>query len=119
MSPFTVPITIVPLDVTHGVLSTPDRLEGIRRIDRRCSRTVLEMLIFAAQFDRKVAFVGRGMMRNSEIAQRLGYLRIPAGVQIRDSEIANYPSQDILCLSTGTQGEPMSALSRIAIDDHR
>ena len=41
----------------------------------------------AAQFDRKVAFVGRGMMRNSEIAQRLGYLRIPAGVQIRDSDI--------------------------------
>jgi ribonuclease J len=73
----------------------------------------------AAQFDRKVAFVGRGMMRNSEIAQRLGYLRIPAGVQIRDTEIANYPSQDILCLATGSQGEPMSALSRIAIDDHR
>jgi len=73
----------------------------------------------AAQFDRKVAFVGRGMMRNSEIAQRLGYLRIPAGVQIRDSEIASYPAQDVLCLATGSQGEPMSALSRIAIDDHR
>src|SRR5678815_3980732 len=58
----------------------------------------------AAQFDRKVAFVGRGMMRNSEIAQRLGYLRIPAGIQIRDAEINNYPSQDVLCLSTGTQG---------------
>src|SRR5258707_1373312 len=54
----------------------------------------------AAQFDRKVAFVGRGMMRNSEIAQRLGYLRIPAGVQIRDSEIGNYPAQDVLCLAT-------------------
>src|SRR3954463_1333188 len=73
----------------------------------------------ATQFDRKVAFVGRGMMRNSEIAQRLGYLRIPAGVQIRDSEVGNYPAQDVLCLSTGTQGEPMSALSRIAINDHR
>src|SRR5438093_9930818 len=73
----------------------------------------------AAQFDRKVAFVGRGMMQNSEVAQRLGYLRIPAGVQIRESEIGNYPSQDILCLATGSQGEPMSALSRIAIDDHR
>jgi ribonuclease J len=73
----------------------------------------------AAQFDRKVAFVGRGMMQNSEIAQRLGYLRIPSGVQIRDSEIAGYPAQDVLCLSTGSQGEPMSALSRIAIDDHR
>ena len=73
----------------------------------------------ATQFDRKVAFVGRGMIRNSEIAQRLGYLRIPAGVQIRDSEIASYPAQDVLCLATGSQGEPMSALSRIAIDDHR
>lgn len=73
----------------------------------------------AAQFDRKVAFVGRGMMQNSEIAQRLGYLRIPAGVQIRDSDVGNYPGQDVLCLSTGSQGEPMSALSRIAIDDHR
>ena len=58
-------------------------------------------------------------MRTSEIAQRLGYLRIPAGVQIRDSEIGNYAASDILCLSTGSQGEPMSALSRIAIDDHR
>jgi len=73
----------------------------------------------AAQFDRKVAFVGRGMIQNSEIAQRLGYLRIPAGVQIRDSDVSNYPAQDVLCLSTGSQGEPMSALSRIAIDDHR
>jgi ribonuclease J len=73
----------------------------------------------AAQFDRKVAFVGRGMIQNSEVAQRLGYLRIPAGVQIRDSEIGGYPAQDVLCLSTGSQGEPMSALSRIAIDDHR
>jgi ribonuclease J len=73
----------------------------------------------AAQFDRKVAFVGRGMERNSEIAQRLGYLRIPGGVLIRDSEVPTYPAQDVLCITTGSQGEPMSALSRIAIDDHR
>jgi ribonuclease J len=73
----------------------------------------------ATQFDRKVAFIGRGMMQNSEIAQRLGFLRIPAGVQIRDSDVGTYPAQDILCVSTGSQGEPMSALSRIAIDDHR
>lgn len=73
----------------------------------------------AAQFERKVAFVGRGMIENSAIAQRLGYLRIPAGMQIRDSEVANYPATDVLCLTTGSQGEPMSALSRIAVDDHR
>ena len=80
----------------------------------------MQILIdLAAQFDRKVAFVGRGMIENSQIAQRLGYLRIPAGLQIRDSDVASYPAQDVLCLSTGSQGEPMSALSRIAIDDHR
>jgi ribonuclease J len=73
----------------------------------------------AAQFERKVAFVGRGMIENSQTAQRLGYLSIPPGVQIRDSEVGAYPSQDVLCLCTGSQGEPMSALSRIAIDDHR
>ena len=73
----------------------------------------------AAQFDRKVAFLGRGMIENSQIAQRLGYLRIPGGVQIRDSEVMSYPAQDVLCLSTGSQGEPMSALSRMAINDHR
>ena len=73
----------------------------------------------AAQFDRKVAFIGRGMIRNSEIAQRLGYLRVPAGIQIRDSDVPTYPAQDVLCLTTGSQGEPLSALSRIAIDDHR
>ena len=43
----------------------------------------------AAQFDRKVAFVGRGMIENSQIAQRLGYLRIPPGMQIRDSDVRN------------------------------
>jgi ribonuclease J len=73
----------------------------------------------AAQFDRRVAFVGRGMIENSEIAQKLGYLRVPAGLQIRDSDVASYPAQDVLCLATGSQGEPFSALARIAIDDHR
>ncbi len=73
----------------------------------------------AAQFERKVAFLGRGMIENSQIAQRLGHLRIPPGVQIRDSEVATYAPQDVLCLTTGSQGEPMSALSRLAIDDHR
>src|SRR5712671_5608342 len=50
----------------------------------------------AAQFDRKVAFFGRGMVENSQIAVRLGHLRIPAGIQIRDSEVGNYPAQDVL-----------------------
>ena len=73
----------------------------------------------AAQFDRKVAFVGRSVVQNTEIAQRLGYLRIPGGMQIRDSDVQNYASQDVLCITTGSQGEPQAALPRIAIDDHR
>ena len=73
----------------------------------------------APQFDRKVAFVGRGMIENSEIAKRLGHLHVPPGLQIRDSDVANHPRQNVLCITTGSQGEPMSALSRIAIDDHR
>lgn len=73
----------------------------------------------AAQFDRRVAFVGRGVVDNSETAQRLGYLRVPAGVQIRDAEVRNLAPGDVVCITTGSQGEPMAALSRIAIDDHR
>ena len=73
----------------------------------------------AAQFERKVAFVGRSMVKNAEIAQRLGYLRVPAGVQIRDADVNGFASQDILCITTGSQGEPQAALSRISIDDHR
>jgi ribonuclease J len=73
----------------------------------------------AAQFDRRVAFVGRGAIDNSEIGQRLGYLRIPAGVQIRDSDVRSQPAQDVVCICTGSQGEPQAALPRIAINDHR
>ncbi|MDQ3070856.1 MAG: ribonuclease J [Acidobacteriota bacterium] len=73
----------------------------------------------AAQFDRRVAFVGRGAIHNSEIAMRLGRLRMPSGVQIRDVDVRDFPSQDVLCICTGSQGEPRAALPRIAIDDHR
>ena len=74
----------------------------------------------AAQFGRKVAFVGRGMIENSQIAQRLGHLRIPTGrADPRQRRRATIPRSEVLCLTTGIQGEPIAALSRIAIDDHR
>jgi len=80
----------------------------------------MQVLIdLAAQFDRRVAIVGRGAVRTSEIAMRLGRLRIPSHLQIRDSDVRDFPAQDVLCICTGSQGEPMAALSRIAIDDHR
>ena len=96
---------------THGKLVVATFSSSIYR---------MQVLVdLAAQFDRKVAFVGRSIVRNAEIAQRLGYLRIPSGVQIRDSDVGGYAAQDLLCLTTGSQGEPQAALPRIAIDDHR
>src|SRR5690606_39366728 len=68
----------------------------------------------AEQFGRKVAFVGRGMIENSTIAQRLGDLEVPAGLLIRESDVPAHPARDVLCITTGSQGEPRSALSRIA-----
>src|SRR2546428_6591345 len=53
----------------------------------------------AAQFEPKVACGRRRMIENSQVAQRLGHLKIPAGIQVRDSDVASYPAQDVLCLS--------------------
>jgi ribonuclease J len=66
-----------------------------------------------------VAFVGRGMIENSQTAQRLGYLEIPPDVVVRDSDVAGVPPKKLMSLATGSQGEAQAALSRIAIDDHR
>jgi ribonuclease J len=96
---------------THGKLVVAAFSSSIYR---------MQVLVdLAAQFDRKVAFVGRSMARNAEIAQRLGFLRVPAGIQIKDSDVEGFPAQDVLCITTGSQGEPQAALPRIAIDDHR
>ena len=73
----------------------------------------------AAQFGRKLAFSGRSVVQNTEIARRLGHLRLPAGLQIRDTEVKDHPARDVVCVTTGSQGEPRAALSRIASDDHR
>jgi ribonuclease J len=80
----------------------------------------IQMLVeLAEQFDRRVAFLGRGMQQTSQIAERLGYLKIPAGLQVRDSDVRDLAPDEVLCLCTGSQGEPLAALPRMAIDDHR
>jgi ribonuclease J len=80
----------------------------------------IQVLVRLAQrFGRRVAFVGRGIVQNVEIAVRLGHLSLPAGLEIRDSDVPRYAPHEVLCIATGSQGEPRSALSRIAIDDHR
>jgi ribonuclease J len=71
------------------------------------------------KYGRKLALMGRSMERNMELAQQLGYLTVPEGLRIRADEIEDYFPQQITVVTTGSQGEPMSALSRMAMDDHR
>jgi ribonuclease J len=73
----------------------------------------------AWQHGRKVAFVGRSMTNTSEIAEDLGYIEIPEGLLIHPGEMKNYPPEKICVMISGTQGEPMSALSRAAVDNHK
>ena len=67
---------------------------------------------------RKVAYVGRSMIRNMAIARDLGYLRVPPNTLVDSKEIGDYPPHKIVLISTGSQGEPLSALSRIAQRNH-
>jgi ribonuclease J len=73
----------------------------------------------ASRYGRKVCFVGRSMQNVSSIALEHGYLEIPTGVQIRDHEIENYPDDRLVICTTGSQGEPMSALVRMAANDYK
>ncbi len=68
---------------------------------------------------RKVALVGRSMMESTEIAQDLGYIDIPDGLLIHPAQISELPPDKVCVLISGTQGEPMSALSRAAVDNHK
>jgi ribonuclease J len=73
----------------------------------------------AWQHGRKVAFVGRSMTNTSEIAEDLGYIEIPEGLLIHPGDMKNYPPEKVCVMISGTQGEPMSALSRAAVDNHK
>jgi ribonuclease J len=73
----------------------------------------------AAQHGRKVAFIGRSMNNSAEIAEDLGYIEVPEGLVINPGEMKNFPPEKVCVLISGTQGEPMSALSRAAVDNHK
>lgn len=73
----------------------------------------------AAKYNRKVCFVGRSMVRNMGIAHDLGYLSIPDGTLVDLNQAANLPDDEIVYMSTGSQGEQMAAVSRIANGQHR
>jgi ribonuclease J len=73
----------------------------------------------AAAHNRKVALIGRSMVRNMGIARDLGLLKIQPNVVVTMEEAANLPHNEVLLMSTGSQGEPMSALGRMSTGDHR
>ncbi len=79
-------------------------------------QTVLDL---AQEHGRKVAFLGRSMNNVTEIAHELGYLRIPDSLLLRPQDIMSMNASKVCVLVSGTQGEPMSALSRVAVDNHK
>jgi ribonuclease J len=78
-----------------------------------------QVIDVAARVGRKIAFVGRSMVDNVEIAHSLNYLRIPDGMVVRAQDIRGFDPKRIVILASGSQAEPMSSLSRIAVDNHR
>ncbi|MDV6012158.1 ribonuclease J [Haloechinothrix sp. LS1_15] len=80
---------------------------------------VQQVLDVAHRHGRRVAFIGRSMVRNMGIAADLGFLQVPEGLLIDVDEAANLPESKVIFVSTGSQGEPLSALSRMARGEHR
>jgi ribonuclease J len=80
---------------------------------------IQQVIDVAGRVGRKVAFVGRSMVDNVEIAHSMNYLRIPDGMVVRPQDIRNFDPKRIVILASGSQAEPMSSLSRIAVDNHR
>jgi ribonuclease J len=78
-----------------------------------------QILDLAAANDRKVAFLGRSMLATTEIAHAHGLLDIPNGILVRPQDIMDVPRSRLLAVVSGTQGEPMSALSRVSVDNHK
>jgi ribonuclease J len=113
---------------TGSERSVNDRFESIFRTSK--GRVILScftssipriqlVLDQAKQFGRMVSFLGRRMADNTSIAEELGFLNVPPGLIIRSKDIRNYPREKICVVSGGCQGEPLSALSRVALDEHK
>ncbi len=80
---------------------------------------VQQVVDAAVKLDRRVALVGRSMRKNFNIASNLGVTNAPSGLFIQPREIEDYPDDKVIVISTGSQGEPLSALRRMANKDHR
>jgi len=80
---------------------------------------VQQVVDAAAALDRRVALVGRSMRKNVNIGRTLGHITVPEGMLVQPRELSDFPDHKLVIMSTGSQGEPMSALRRMAHHDHR
>src|SRR5204863_3147163 len=80
---------------------------------------VQQVVDAAAALGRKVALVGRSMRKNVNIGRSLGHIEVPDGMMIQPQEVEDWPDHKVVVISTGSQGEPLSALRRMAYNDHR
>ncbi|HEX7735922.1 MAG TPA: ribonuclease J [Ktedonobacteraceae bacterium] len=80
---------------------------------------VQQVIDTAERYERRVALVGRSMINNVQMAMELGYLNVPPGILIRAEDIKQFQPEQVAIICTGSQGEPTSALTRIANQDHR
>ncbi|KJS54645.1 ribonuclease J [Streptomyces rubellomurinus] len=80
---------------------------------------IQQVLDAAHEYKRKVAFVGRSMVRNMGIARDLGYLKVPGNMVVDVKQLDDLPDKEVVLICTGSQGEPMAALSRMANRDHQ
>jgi ribonuclease J len=80
---------------------------------------VQQVIAAAATLGRKVALVGRSMRKNVNIGRSLGHIEVPEGLMIQPHEVEDWPDHRVVVVSTGSQGEPLSALRRMAYNDHR
>jgi ribonuclease J len=80
---------------------------------------VQQVVDAAAALGRKVSLVGRSMRKNVNIGRSLGHIEVPEGMLVQPQEVENWPDHKIVVISTGSQGEPLSALRRMAHNDHR
>ncbi len=80
---------------------------------------IQQVIDLAVKFDRKVVFNGKSMVTNVNIARQEGFVHIPEGLEIREQQISQFPDKAITVITTGSQGEPMSALARMARGQHK
>jgi ribonuclease J len=104
--------------VLDGVFATSARKIVVASFSSHVHR-VQQVLDAAAAHERKVALVGRSMIRNMTIAAELGYLKVPEGVLVDAKRLGDIRDDELVLMCTGSQGEPMAALSRIANGDHK